>query len=79
MARAVVLAMEAAPATSVFNVVDDTPVSYRDLYGYVAAQQIASEPPVGGPQVSSLGCSNAAIRRVLGWEPVWPSYRSGLA
>ena len=79
MARAVVLAMETAPATSIFNVVDDTPVSYRDLYGYVAAQQMAPEPPIGGSSVASLGCSNAAIRRALGWEPVWPSYRSGLA
>lgn len=79
MARAVVLAAEAAPATSVFNVVDDTPVSYGDLYRYIAAQMMTSEPPVGGPSVTSLGCSNAVIRRMLGWEPMWPSYRSGLA
>jgi nucleoside-diphosphate-sugar epimerase len=78
MARAVVLAAEAAPAGAVYNVVDDVPVSYRDLYNYVAARKMLPEPPAGGPPVTSLGCSNAAIRRALGWEPAWPSYRSGL-
>ena len=79
MARVVVLAAEAAPARAIFNVVDDTPVSYSDLYRYMAAQMLAPEPSTGGPAVASLGCSNAAIRHALGWEPAWPSYRSGLA
>lgn len=79
MARAVVLAGEAAPAGAVYNVVDDVPVSYRELYNYVAARKMLPESPAGGPPATSLGCSNAAIRRALGWEPAWPSYRSGLA
>jgi nucleoside-diphosphate-sugar epimerase len=79
MARAVVMAAEAAPAGAIYNVVDDTPVSYRTLYQYVAAQVVASEPIAGGPAIASLGCANSAIRRALGWEPAWPSYRSGLA
>lgn len=79
MARAVVLAAETAPAGALYNVVDDTPVSYTELYCYVAAQMMAPEPAAGGPPVDSLGCSNAAIRRALGWEPAWSSYRSGLA
>ncbi|HEU5347460.1 MAG TPA: NAD(P)-dependent oxidoreductase [Ktedonobacterales bacterium] len=79
MARAVVLAAEAAPAGAIYNVVDDAPVRYGDLYRYVAAQMLAPEPSTGGPEVASLGCSNAAIRRALGWEPAWLSYRSGLA
>jgi nucleoside-diphosphate-sugar epimerase len=78
MARAVVLAAESAPAGAIYNVVDDTPVSYRELYSYVAAQMMAPEPPDGGGRVDSLGCSNAAIRQALRWEPAWPSYRSGL-
>lgn len=78
MARAVVLASESAPAGAIYNVVDDTPVSYRELYSYVAAQMMAPETPAGGGRVDSLGCSNAAIRRALRWEPAWPSYRSGL-
>jgi nucleoside-diphosphate-sugar epimerase len=79
MARAVVLAAEAAPAGAVYNVVDDTPTTYRELYSHVAAHLGAPEPPSGGAPVRSLGCSNAAIQRALGWEPAWPSYRSGLA
>lgn len=79
MARAVVLAAESAPTGAIYNIVDDTPVRYRELYHYLAAQLLAPEPPAGGPPVASLGCSNAAIRHALGWEPAWPSYRSGLA
>ncbi|MGE5333787.1 MAG: NAD-dependent epimerase/dehydratase family protein [Nitrososphaerota archaeon] len=79
MARAVVLAAEAALPGTTYNVVDDTPVCYGDLYRYVASQMMAPEPATGGAPVASLGCSNAAIRRALGWEPAWPSYRSGLA
>lgn len=79
MARAVVLAAEAAPAGAIYNVVDDVPVSYRELYNYISARKMLPEPPAGGPPVTSLGCSNAAIQRALGWEPAWPSYRSGLA
>ncbi|HEY1391545.1 MAG TPA: NAD(P)-dependent oxidoreductase [Ktedonobacterales bacterium] len=79
MAGAVVLAAEAAPAGAVYNVVDDAPVSYRELYNYVAARRMLPDPSAGGPPAAPLGCSNAAIRRALGWEPMWPSYRSGLA
>lgn len=79
MARAVVLAAESASAGATYNVVDDAPVSYGELYLYIAAQRMAPEPPAGGPAVNSLGCSNAAIRDALDWTPAWPSYRSGLA
>lgn len=79
MARAVVLATEhteAAQAT--FNVVDDHPVSYAHLYRYIAGELDAPAPPTGGPETASLACANAAIKRALGWEPAYPSYRSGL-
>lgn len=79
MARAVVLAAESAPARSIYNVVDDEPVRYRDLYGYIAAQIGAPAPEPGGGPARSLACSNAAIKAALGWSPAYPSYRSGLA
>ena len=80
MARAVVAALEAAPAGSVYNVVDDEPVCYRALYGYIAARAGGPEPRDGGEaSLPSLGCSNARLRRELGWEPAYPTYRSGLA
>jgi nucleoside-diphosphate-sugar epimerase len=80
MARAVVMAVERAPAQSIYNVVDDQPVEYRTLYGYIAAQMNAMEPRSGGAiMLPSLGCSNARIRHELGWEPIYATYRSGLA
>ena len=79
MARAVVLAVESAPAQTVANVVDDQPVSYRALYGYIAAQAGMPEPPAGGPPTASLACANARIKELLGWQPAYPTYRSGLA
>jgi nucleoside-diphosphate-sugar epimerase len=79
MARAVVLAVERASAGSIYHVVDDEPVSYRALYSYIAAQLDAAPPAPGGPAVASLGCSNARLKADLGWEPAYPSYRSGLA
>lgn len=79
MARAVVLAAEKAPARSLFNGVDDEPVSYRRLLGHIAAQVGAPEPGPGGAPVRSLGCSNTLLKHTLGWSPVFPTYRSGLA
>jgi nucleoside-diphosphate-sugar epimerase len=80
MARAVVLAMESAPRGSIYNVVDDEPVSYKDLYTYVTAQLGLPDPQAGGPALRpSLGCSNARIKKALGWSPAYSTFRSGLA
>lgn len=80
MARAVVLAVERAAARSIYNVVDDRPVAYRTLYHYVAAQVDGPEPRPGGDVVlPSLGCSNRRIKTELGWEPLYATYRAGLA
>jgi nucleoside-diphosphate-sugar epimerase len=80
MARVVVAAAEGAPLRSVFNVVDDEPVRYKQVFDYIAAQVGAPEPQPGGPKIlSSLRCSNAKIKRELAWQPAYPSYRSGLA
>ena len=80
MARAVVAITEHSATGGVYNIVDDTPVSYAELFGYIAAQAGAPAPAAGGPPImASLGCSNARARRELGWRPAYPSYRSGLA
>ena len=80
MARAVVLAAEAAPVRAIYNVVDDEPVTYRQLYGHVAAQVEGPEPTLGGETIlPSLGCANARLKAALGWSPAYPTYRSGLA
>ncbi|HKZ85310.1 MAG TPA: NAD(P)H-binding protein [Anaerolineae bacterium] len=80
MARAVVTATENAPSGSVYNIVDDEPVSYKRLFTHVAAQLNTAAPQAGGPKfLPSLGCSNAKIKQELSWQPSYPSYRSGLA
>lgn len=78
-ARAIVAAAETAQAGGIYNVVDDVPVTYRDLFGYVAGMHGMPDPAPGGPlHLPSLGCSNARLRDDLRWSPVFPSYRSGL-
>lgn len=80
MARAVVMAVERAPAGRIYHVVDDRPVTQGALYHYVAAQVDGAEPQAGGESVlPSLGCSNGRIKAELGWEPLYATYRSGLA
>ena len=79
-ARAIVLAAEGAPAGSVYNVVDDVPVTGRELYGYIAAQVGAADPVAGGESPFRWpACINRRLRDALGWTPAYPSYRSGLA
>jgi nucleoside-diphosphate-sugar epimerase len=80
MARALVMAIERGAARSIYNVVDDQPVDYRTLYHYVAAQVGGPQPRTGGEAVlPPLGCSNRRIKTELGWEPLYPTYRAGLA
>jgi 2-alkyl-3-oxoalkanoate reductase len=86
MARAVVMAVERAAARSIYNVVDDEPVDYRTLYRYIAAQVNGAEPRPGGEGafrgevvLPSLGCRNTRMKTELGWEPLYATYRAGLA
>lgn len=80
IARAVVLATEQTTSGTLYNVVDDTPVRYRELFGHIAAQAGGPQPAPGGAAgLSSLACSNRRIKAELGWQPAYPSYRSGLA
>lgn len=80
MARAVVAATEHTRSGSVYNIVDDEPVSYKRLFTYIAAQLDLAAPQAGGPKyLPSLGCSNARVKQELSWQPSYPGYRSGLA
>ena len=80
MARAVVAATESAPARSIFNVTDDEPVTHREVLNYIAARVGSAEPAAGGDVLlPSVACSNKRIKESLGWTPVYPTYRSGLA
>ncbi len=79
MARAVVLALDEGPSHGLYNVVDDEPVTWRALYGHVAARENRPAPASGGAvMLPSLGCANARLKADLGWQPAYPTYRSGL-
>ena len=79
MASAVVLAAEKAPARSSYNVVDDCPVTYKELFDYLAMLVGGLPPVVGGPAfLPPFACRNDRLK-ALGWAPAYPSYRSGLA
>jgi nucleoside-diphosphate-sugar epimerase len=86
-ARAVVAALD-APA-GVFNVVDDEPLTRRQLasvIGQVAGVPAPRLPPswvavlggsVGETIARSLRISNRALRTATGWRPEYPSGREG--
>jgi 2-alkyl-3-oxoalkanoate reductase len=92
-ARAIADALERAPAGSIYNVVDDQPVSER---GYVdeIVRLTGSKPPrrlpywlvrAGASYVApafgrgALPISNARLKSELGWEPRFPTYKDALA
>jgi nucleoside-diphosphate-sugar epimerase len=89
-ASATVAALErGSPGT--FNVVDDEPAALRDWLPFYAAT-LGAKPPLRVPlwlarlatsrflaeaAVRQRGASNAKIKRDLGWEPRWSSWRDG--
>jgi nucleoside-diphosphate-sugar epimerase len=78
MADAVVRAAESETAAQAFNIVDDYPVTYRELYEFVASVNAAPNPTSDGPPLlPSFRVSNDRARRVLGWRPHYPDYRAG--
>lgn len=80
MARAVVLAAEGAPPRSTYNVVDDQPVTYKELFNCIATLTNGPAPAVDGPVfLPPFACRNARLKATLGWAPAYPTYRSGLA
>lgn len=80
MARAVIMAAEQAPVHSIYNVVDDQPVTYAEFFAHLAAVTGSAQPTNGGPaSLPSFSCSNIRLKTELGWSPAYPTYRSGLA
>jgi nucleoside-diphosphate-sugar epimerase len=89
-AAATVAAVERG-APGIYNVVDDEPARIRDWVP-AYAQAIGARRPlrvplwlarlIGGKAAAAMsttlpGASNARAKRELGWEPRWPSWRTG--
>jgi len=76
------LADPSVPA-GVYNVTDDTPVTQKELYGWIADFLQRPLPPEGTASeyrkrgITSKRISNAKLR-LLGWTPRYPSYREAL-
>jgi nucleoside-diphosphate-sugar epimerase len=79
MAEATVLATEIAPDRCLLAIVDDQPVSYAELFRYLAHLEGGPDPEMGGPPSPwpSFRVSNARARQVLGWHARLRTYRSG--
>jgi nucleoside-diphosphate-sugar epimerase len=76
------LATPSVPA-GIYNVTDDTPVTQRELYGWIADFLQRPLPPEGASSefrkrgITSKRISNEKLRS-LGWTPDYPSYREAL-
>jgi nucleoside-diphosphate-sugar epimerase len=88
---ATVAALEHGLPRAAYNIVDDAPVSWRDLFvrtaealGAPAPRQLpdwlirSAAPYVGAMLSTSMRVSNARAREQLGWAPSYPTYRDGL-
>jgi nucleoside-diphosphate-sugar epimerase len=78
MASAVVAALEVSARSAIVNVVDDEPITYRELFDYVARLHNCARAATGGPPIfPSLRVSNRRAKNLLGWAPRYQSYRDG--
>jgi len=91
-ATATLAALERPTPGEIYNAVDDDPAPVREWLPALAAAAGAPPPRhvprwvarLMGEHIVTLMCevrgaSNAKIRRELGWEPQWPTWREGFA
>jgi nucleoside-diphosphate-sugar epimerase len=89
-AAATVVALERG-RRGIYNVVDDEPAPAAEWVPYLA-ESVGAKPPLRVPAwigrlatgevavqwfTSGRGASNAKVKRELGWEPRWRSWRDG--
>jgi 2-alkyl-3-oxoalkanoate reductase len=91
-AQAIIKAIEKSPIGERFIIADDTAVTQKDFMIYMAELMHKKQPGhipgfvirlVIGKElysVISMNCkvSNAKAKKVLGWKPLYPSYKEGL-
>jgi nucleoside-diphosphate-sugar epimerase len=89
---ALALTVERARAGSMYHVVDDLPVTYRDFMAFTASTLGVGTPRSIPPALArvvagrnavdavlrSARSSNAKLKRELGWQPRFPSIREGI-
>jgi nucleoside-diphosphate-sugar epimerase len=76
--------IEAAAPGEIYNATDDTPVTTRDYYAWCGEFLRQPMPPRGSADLdrkrglTNKRVSNAKLR-ATGWQPVYPSFREGIA
>lgn len=91
-AAATVAALEHGDAGNAYNIVDDLPATWEELFTTMA-RQFGAPPPrkvprwmmrLAAPYVASFATdttmrvSNTKAKNLLGWTPAYPTYRDGL-
>lgn len=80
MAQATLCALDRWPSRRALIVADDEPVTWRTLFEWVAAEVGASPPAPGGRSLlPSFRVRNGLAKALLGWLPLYASFRTGLA
>ncbi|WGW13642.1 NAD(P)-dependent oxidoreductase [Saxibacter everestensis] len=91
-AAATVAALEHGRGGQAYNIVDDTPVTFRELITGIAEDRHAPRPlvlpgwllklaaPYGGAVLGdvSMLVSNSKAQHELGWSPRYPSFQDGI-
>jgi nucleoside-diphosphate-sugar epimerase len=92
-AAATVAALESGRPGNAYNVVDDEPATWREVFTAMARAYGTPSPPrlpawlfrLVAPYVASFAVdtsmrvSNAKAKEELDWKPAFPSYRDGIA
>jgi nucleoside-diphosphate-sugar epimerase len=80
MASITVAAIARWPSMQTLIASDDRPPRWRELFSYIASLAGAAEPVPGGRLAfPPFRVRNTRAREVLGWSPLYPDYRAGLA
>lgn len=80
LAAAFVSALDTTKKNLLLNVVDNEPITYKELYSYIATQ-VGMKPLRQDPSstLPRFRISNQRIKENLSWKPHYASYRTGLA
>lgn len=85
----VALGLERGPP-GLYNLADDLPASQADVVGYAASLLGIAPPPLMSMDEAGLSpmargfyatnrrVANGKAKRLLGWSPIYPTYREGL-
>lgn len=64
------------PRGRLFNIVDDRPLPWAEIFGRVATAEHAPPPKTGAPaRMASCRVRNARAKAELGWSPRHPEFR----